>query len=717
MVHDSLGTRITFSAAISLLLLAYGLLFLREPSVLGLSDERGQLLSRAYDFLQVFLLGDLVNAFFGHGRLPIGIVDRLPIILAASAWLGSAIWVGGALMVRVQIPLTHVERHSLACLVGLALFSTTTLVIGSFGQLHSRWPLVVALISLVACAYFLRSTPIPRSTTAKSRAADLIQSFPDQVAFRLTVISVFALSVVYLLGGLVTPWEFDVLEYHLQAPKEFYQQGRISFVENNVYANMPLGAEMHSLAWMVILGTHDGWWLGALIGKLITSCMTLMSACLLWGHFGRRFDRATAWCAALSFLAMPGMAHVAMAGLIDGVLGTYVLAALLVVVELWRKRQAERAIIPIPETVLLGMLSGAAAGCKYPGLLLSVLPTTLAFCFVFRAPPGIDGRAIKKLCWFVGSVCVTGGGWYLKNGWFTGNPFYPLVHGWFGARALTLEQLSRFDVAHASTGFGIQNLAESFARVGWQSDFLQPAIIPLALLGLLSAITWKGRDDRQSIQIVVAWIAWILMVWWFGTHRIDRFWLPAVPLLCILAAVGWNLFARRASLALATGWLLVASLYGTLVLTSVMGDNRFFVSLAALRVDEGNDEFPGRISPVVNWINENLDEHQDQVLLIGEAKAFDFRIPVVYATCFNTNPGEIWLAESSGRRERLSQAGITYILINWSEIARYRSPGNYGFSEWPKPENIEQWLASGLVSRVPWSATREDLELLKVVPP
>ena len=42
---------------------------------------------------------------------------------------------------------------------------------------------------------------------------------------------------------MLPPVDFDVREYHLQAPKEFFQPGRISFLPHNVYANMPLGAE------------------------------------------------------------------------------------------------------------------------------------------------------------------------------------------------------------------------------------------------------------------------------------------------------------------------------------------------------------------------------------------------------------------------------------------------------------------------------------------
>jgi len=53
--------------------------------------------------------------------------------------------------------------------------------------------------------------------------------------------------VVMLLGSMLPPTDFDVREYHLQAPKEFYLAGRVGFLAHNVYANMPAATEMLSL--------------------------------------------------------------------------------------------------------------------------------------------------------------------------------------------------------------------------------------------------------------------------------------------------------------------------------------------------------------------------------------------------------------------------------------------------------------------------------------
>ncbi len=131
-----------------------------------------------------------------------------------------------------------------------------------------------------------------------------------------------------MLGAWVPPREFDVVEYHLQAPKEFFQRGRIDFVPHNIYANMPLGAEMHALAAMTILQDQDTW-LGGLMGKSITAAISLVGAILLGSWLAQRLGPLAGWSAAGIWLGTPGITQVATFGLIDGVLATYVLATAL----------------------------------------------------------------------------------------------------------------------------------------------------------------------------------------------------------------------------------------------------------------------------------------------------------------------------------------------------------------------------------------------------
>ena len=64
--------------------------------------------------------------------------------------------------------------------------------------------------------------------------------------------------VAMILAAMLPSIDFDVLEYHLEGPKEYFQSGRISYLPHNVYTNMPFNVEMLHLLAMEVMG--DWWW-------------------------------------------------------------------------------------------------------------------------------------------------------------------------------------------------------------------------------------------------------------------------------------------------------------------------------------------------------------------------------------------------------------------------------------------------------------------------
>jgi hypothetical protein len=171
-----------------------------------------------------------------------------------------------------------------------------------------------------------------------------------------------------------------------------------------------------------------------------------------------------------------------------------------------------------------------------------------------------------------------------------------------------------------------------------------------------------------------------------------------------------------------TPWLahaivIAGLLYGAIFnSSSLVSDNRYFVSLAALRSDATSPQQVGRIAAEQAWIDQHLAGSDARVLLIGEARVFDYRVPVLYSTCFDVNPGEMLLRDKSPAEQTagLRRQGLTHIMVNWREIARYRSPGNYGFSAWPQPGDIQRLVDSGVAERVDWGIDRGAAELLRV---
>jgi len=728
-----------------------------QPVGQGLVGEDGEEVSRGrYVFVSLLYPESRISNWFDGGRLPAGFSDRIPIAIGTLLWLavGTAI---GLPLVRPVFPSSpfwsvRVEQLCMASLVGLALLSTTVLLVGLFGGLQSKFLFCAAIVFLATTVYTVsRSSHEIRSDTQESEVA-ITKNHASSLAYRnrldwlflfaIVVMTVFA-GVVVMLGAWLPPSEFDVLEYHLQAPKEFFQKGQIRFVPHNIYANMPLGIEMHSLAMMTLVGQHDAW-LGGLIGKSITASISIIGAALLGAFLTRMFGSLVGWTAAGLWLSSPGIANVAVFGLIDGALATYVLAAAIAVCGAFdglaqRNRElTEHSLSTLSKQRqrtywrLAAVMAGAAAAAKYPGLILAVVPTCAAFAWaIWRYRSVFVKREIVVIVALIAiELAATCGPWYAKNLVFAHNPVYPLAARWFGGKTLTPEKIEQWNRAHQAKSFAqassqgtasatpLSSSMQDALRPILTSILVQPSIIIGVLLCLFAIPMLRSEDRNQLAMIWLGWSVWIFLVWWFATHRIDRFWLPLTGLWAGLAAIGFWWLHKSVWRWLSLTMVVLGLGYGCVINSSpIVGDNRYFVSIAALRLDIGDDRQVPRVSPPLAWINKHLDQQEVRILLIGEARAFDFLAPIEYSTCFDLNPGEDYLRAQTVEEQsaNLEKNGITHIMIQWAEINRYRHPGNYGFSDWPQPADVQKLVDDAVVTRVEWGFPQEVAELFEVL--
>ena len=113
-------------------------------------------------------------------------------------------------------------------------------------------------------------------------------------------------------------------------------------------------------------------------------------------------------------------------------------------------------------------------------------------------------------------------------------------------------------------------------------------------------------------------------------------------------------------------------------------------------------------APELVHLNQQLPRGS-RVLSIGDAEMFEARFPVIYNTVFDHSIFEDWVgaearvgpdgfAEHADRplksaneiRQILDDRGITHFYVNWLEILRYRSPGNYGYTPFVSPALFRQ---------------------------
>jgi len=724
----------------------------RLPSLEGLA---GGVFRRGMFFLFLFQPQILLDGWFGAPG-EAGIVDRLPllalaaVIVAASAAAGRLLigWIGIREEARGRTlrnqegclsagGLTRLEVFVFATAVGLNVASTYVLMVGLIGGLGSVLALAVpaALVLALACRFLWRRTAAavpekdPSSSKQKDRkaarpplrgGAGLSPSWGWLDSRWLWLAAPFV--IVILLGSMLPPLDFDVREYHLQVPKEFYQEGRIGFLAHNVYGNMAMGTEMLSLLGMAAAGD---WWLGALVGKTVIGLFAPLAALGLLAA-GRRFFSPTAGIiAAIVYLSTPWIARVSTSGLVEGASACYLLLAVYAVI-LWQQREgsgfrvqgsgstedrdskvAEPAAQSSPSSapnsqlrtpssrpflVLAGYLAGSAVSTKYPAALFVFLP--LAVWVALASWLGGWRAIVGRLAVFALAAAVACGLWFGKNWVLADNPTYPLLYGVFDSPHWSAEKNENWSRAHRPHDFSPRALWSDAVRVAVTSEWLSPLLMPLALLGLWSMFFGPEADGHERwLAIAMAvYLVFVLGSWWLLTHRIDRFWIPLLPLVALLAGRGACWSASRPWRWTLIGLLVLSSLFGFLVIASGAGSyNRYFVSLARLRVS------PERVGSWHTWLNSRAAD--GRVLLVGDAEPFDLEMPVIYNTVFDDS---VFEEIASGRsaeeiRRELFSGGVTHVFVDWAEIARYRSAGNYGFPDFIQPEVFDELVAEGVL--------------------
>lgn len=715
-------------------ILAYSVLF-----YCGEIPTLSQAFRRPFRRFEIFvfaLLPDQLLRQWGGENGQIGVLDRLPIIGAALLILISAtVW--GHLLVRttkVDRLLRPLERFAISALVGLGLSSTVVLVLGLAGLLHSGWPFIwfgfPILVGGIRLTRRLARLQQPLGLARfKELAAKGVRRIPEglgtasgirgAIFFCATVLGVFL-----VLAAILPPTDFDVREYHLQAPKEFYQNGRIEFVPHNIYANMPLGAEMHALAGMVLTGDIRT---GALVGKLVIATYAILGAILV-GQAARRVGDQTAGAAAAAiFLGVPWVIAVSANGLVDVAFSVATFGSFFL---LWlegfsssrdwasapkgrlRSREglnhspkadppttSERRLTPagLGSLLLAGFLAGTAAGMKYTGLVYALVPLGV-LATAFFTPPKKPlstwlSRAGFTLLIFLCGAFPACGGWYAKNLLFTGNPVYPLAYSLFGGTGWDAEKALRWWRVHSPPGFSLAAFAMDSLRILLTSEWHSGLVVAFAAVGILA------RPRPRGVGSAAFLVAWLFAIWWFLTHRIDRFWLPLLPFLCVFSGIGFTRASENRP-----GWtariVFFVGLFWTFLVTAsgAVAYNRYFAPLKELW------EAPERIGQEHLLLNRLFSQAPagSRLLTVGEAAVFDLQMPVLYATCFDTQP---WEQITRGKtpeeiRRTLRDLRVAYVYVNWLEIARYRSPGNYGFTGYVQPDLFRELVRAGVLAPV-----------------
>lgn len=648
------------------------------------------------------------------GRQPVSGVRYLPqrlpillwclIIVAASGCLGRLVLRRLGVLERLSVA----ERWGLALGLGHSLLSLLTLGLGLAGGLSRS-----LFLGIFAAIIGTELTLTWRRREQANPANAIRRDFGTRRFSHWCLAACGPFVLCMLLGSLLPATDFDVKEYHLQGPKEYFLEGRIHFLRHNVYTSFPFLTEMLSLAGMVLYGD---WYWGALVGQAVLMTFAPVTALAVFSIARRITDVRAGWLAALAYLSTPWTYRISIIAYTEGALCCYVALTLLSFLIL-RDELREAGSTPnepgrrhrVPAwSLITGFLAGSAVATKYPGLVLVTIPFFIALTVSLRHAPrqiGIAAVALYSL-----GVFLAFGPWMLKNMIETGNPVYPLLYSVFGGIDWTPELNEQWRRAHgrppgvfASLSSFLRDLGAQIDAVAVKNDWQSPLLFGMGPLSLLSV-------HRKRLAGMGLYAGVILLAWYLLTHRIDRFWVPVIPVLAVFSGIGLAEILRPSDelipwrLRPVVTMLLVGTLvfqFGFIV-TPLAGYNAYLIDYAVAREQTK--------TPAVAIIESLKLDPQAKVLFVGEAQLFDAPFGYAYNTVFDENLLELWTAnrrpdgtwelrDDRAIRDTFEAAGITHVLVNWNEILRYRT--TYGYTPYVTPERLAMLAERGLLTAVP----------------
>jgi len=569
-----------------------------------------------------------------------------------------------------------------ACGLGLWGLSTAVLVLGTAG-VTTRWlwwPVVLGGTAFAAWQARRRVNAWRPGGRSDGRA--------------LLWVLVAVAGALWIAGATRAPGRiggadaYDVLEYHLQVPREFLHAGRIGELPHNCYSYYPLGVEMLFLLAMSLRG---GAYEGMYAAKLVPGVFGALTAAAVFFALRPQQERRARFALGL-LVSVPLVLWLSWLAMVELAEVFYLALAVLWLRE-WTGGGDWRAAL------LVGLACGAACAAKYLSVGFVVAPVVAAMVLaplLRRKPlPGVT-RRLLHVPLVLAAVLATFSPWLIRNAAYTGNPVFPLATGVFGRGHWNEQSERRWVDGHAPNPRPPVPKPEGWAppdytpgraellydRLIVKARFFGAILLILAGVAVAVRVADRGPGDPWDLGLII--VALVQLIVWTGLTRgmPHRFVVPIlVPLallgggvLARLANVQVNPFRRGATRPAGGPWGLAPAV-------------AVFAAAAGISLYNATALFP--VHPELPYPGQTVAKQMfpyseapklppgSRLLLVGEATAFYFPHDTLYATAFDAHPlaelarqvadGRITLQEAW---RRLRERGVTHVWVNWGEIRR-----------------------------------------------
>lgn len=569
-----------------------------------------------------------------------------------------------------------------AIALGLGAQGLCVLGLGLLGMLNHLSALVLIVAGIVlGCGVLLLEDRRRRTDASTPSIGASLRAWwktPARWGWAWIVVVPFASSA--LVGTMVPPgllWTpeephgYDVVEYHLQVPREWYEAGRITPLQHNVFSYFPMGVEMHYLLAMHLdRGPREGMYLAQLM-HFAMIVLTVLAVCGVASELV--LGSPAPVIAGIATATVPWLTQLGAIAYNEGgflLYGTLAIGWALLAL-LHRSHPRWR----FSQFILAGEMAGFACGTKLtavPEILIGVAVVTATVLLWARLRGSSNGASRDVIrgpaVFFIAGLLVFSP-WLVRNAIWAANPVFPEAMPLLGRGHFSSEQVTRWERAHAPPPAlrpPIARLKEGRRQIvlSWQFGYV---LLPLSVVALaVGQRTSRGRSALPAL-FLGGMLALLALFWLVFTHLQGRFFLLAVPVAALLLTQVpsrvWN-----------------ACVLAIVVLAAIPGFFQIHARLSA-RIHEGGAD--GLVNALGNtdlsWLTGDLLSGlppDAPLALFGDAKAFWYPLPMSrlrYRTVFD--------ADTSNGRSMEQAWGVApsqrkpgeWVLVDPAELERFQA--------------------------------------------
>jgi hypothetical protein len=414
------------------------------------------------------------------------------------------------------------------CVVGCLLGSVGTIyfLLGLAGYVGSSLLNLSVATSLLAASVFFLTAFV--GTLAETNWVG-----------RVFWLAIFIVLVIEILLCLVPPTARDELTHHLAIPRLYARAGQIIEVPMAPYAYYPMLLDMLYTPWI--------YWGYDSVPKLIHGLFGFLTGLSLYAYLSRRMNAIYGLLGFFFFISVPSVLRLSHWAYVD--LGTtfYTTAALLCTLR-WHEEKARRRWL-----IVAALSAGFAVATKPNGLVAWLLLFFLfAWILVRKAEQGHD-RIFSDCVLFAVVGALPFLPWLAKNWLQTGNPFFPLLSGFFpgksgmegqGASYVSLGVFAKRELLYGESWWQIMTLPLRLFFFGRDDDpqYFDGVLGPSLILLLPWAFKGKWLEEKKLLM------SFALLFFLYALFLVDlraRYILPIVPPMVILFTYGvFNVYLR-----------------------------------------------------------------------------------------------------------------------------------------------------------------------------